>query len=152
MITPGLTYRTISEDGGRGVRRKHFAVVALGLLPHVLRWGAFAAASDAVAVTNTIGEEIKRAPGRWEAATIEAIKQKSFELAVSPGAKAADVKALFSLVLKSQAQELSERRVRLLEGVKETEMAVRRDTRLTPEEKERRMREIFGLPPLEEGA
>lgn len=64
-----------------------------------------------VSVADDVADDAAREPGRFDAATITTIKQLAFELASSPGANPKDVKALFSLVLKSRDQEIAERRL-----------------------------------------
>jgi len=58
----------------------------------------------AVGLSQDIASDARKSPGSFDEATIAAISQKAFELAVSPGAKAADVKRLFDLVLKAKDQ------------------------------------------------
>ena len=60
----------------------------------------------AVKVANEVAEEASRNPGKFDAATIDALKQKAFEQAISPGSNPKDVKALFSLVLKARDQDI----------------------------------------------
>jgi hypothetical protein len=62
--------------------------------------------SRAVGLANDLGAEAEARPGQFDRATVDAIKQKAFELAVSPQASPGDVKALFSLVLEAKDQEL----------------------------------------------
>lgn len=62
--------------------------------------------SQAVRAAEEIAQEASRTPGRFDAATVDAIKQKAFELAISPLSQAKDVKALFMLLQKSRDQEL----------------------------------------------
>lgn len=104
--------------------------------------------SRAVRTADLIAEEIDKAPGRLDSATIDLLKQQAFELASSPQARPRDVKALFSLVLKARDQELVERRIRLLETkaaqADQAEQVVRNEV-LSPEEKAQRFKEIFGI-------
>ncbi|MCW5557720.1 MAG: DUF3486 family protein [Verrucomicrobiae bacterium] len=69
--------------------------------------------SQAVEAAEEIAAEATRTPGRFDAATVDAIKQKAFELAISPLAKPKDVKALFMLLQKSRDQELKEQQIAL---------------------------------------
>lgn len=57
--------------------------------------------ADAVAA-----DVVKRDGSRIDEATIAALKQKAFELAISPGQDPDAVKAVFSLVLKARDQDL----------------------------------------------
>lgn len=60
---------------------------------------------QAVTTSEEIATEAKARPGQFDAATIDALKQKSFELSINPGANPKDVQALFSLVLKARDQD-----------------------------------------------
>lgn len=77
---------------------------------------------QAVNTANEVAEVAKKNPAQFDAATIDAIRQKAFELAISPMASAKDVKSLFMLIsknrdqeLKAQQIELERRRVEMLE-------------------------------------
>lgn len=48
-------------------------------------------------------------------ATLDAVRARAMELAITPGAEVKHIKALYELVLKAQAQRLDERRVAVLE-------------------------------------
>lgn len=63
----------------------------------------------AVSLADEIAGEAAKTPGRFDQATIDALRQKAFELAVQPGSDPRDVKALYMLVLKSRDQELDEK-------------------------------------------
>ena len=67
----------------------------------------------AVSTADEIAKEAEAKPGRFDTATIDALKQKAFELSVSPGADPRDVKSLFMLVLKARDQDLGERNIEL---------------------------------------
>ena len=67
----------------------------------------------AVSVAFEVAEESASSPGRFDAATIDALKQKAFELAINPAALPGNVKALFSLVLKAKDQELVEKDIQI---------------------------------------
>ena len=67
----------------------------------------------AVSTADEIAEEASRQPGRFDAATIDALKQKAFELAIAPGADPRAVKAVFSLVLKARDQDLEAQQIEL---------------------------------------
>lgn len=67
----------------------------------------------AVTTADEIAQEAQTKPGQFDAATIDALKQKAFELSISPGADPGDVKSLFMLVLKARDQELSEKQLKL---------------------------------------
>lgn len=52
-------------------------------------------------------------PGKFDAATLDALKQKAYELAEDPNADAKQVKAIMTLLLKARDQDLDERRLNL---------------------------------------
>lgn len=103
--------------------------------------------SRAVGVADEIAAEACKTPGRFDAATLDALKQKAFELAIQPLANPGDVKSIFSLVLKARDQDLEERRITVLEAkakqADQAEAVVKSD--LSPEEKAARFKEIFGM-------
>lgn len=69
----------------------------------------------AVTTADEIADEASQKPGKFDEATIEALRQKAFELSVSPRADPRDVKSLFMLVLKARDQDLQERQVDVAE-------------------------------------
>jgi hypothetical protein len=68
---------------------------------------------QAVRTAEEIAQEAKKHPGRWDEATIEAIKQKAFELCIAPGVDPEEVKAIFSLVFKVREQDLDQAELEL---------------------------------------
>jgi hypothetical protein len=106
----------------------------------------------AVNLSNEVALEASKNPGQFDAATIDAIKQKAFELAVAPSAKPGDVKQLFALILKAKDQEgdkeqrqLDREKFEHLKRQEEKSKAVLTNATLTPEEKQLQMKQIFGL-------
>jgi hypothetical protein len=75
--------------------------------------GLLARRQQAVSTADEIAEEARAKPGNFDAATIDAIKQKAFELAVSPRAAPRDVKSLFMLITKNRDQTLKEQQLKL---------------------------------------
>jgi len=148
LLTPALAYRVIKQM----VAEEFQLEVSMSWLSLFYKQHCVAELvrrrAQAVLVTNQIGEEMERTPGNWDQPTLDAIKQKSFEMAISPGSKPADIKQLFSMVLKSRDQDMNERKLRMLEAAErkanEAE-ATTKDSSLSPEEKQQRMKEIFGL-------
>jgi len=57
--------------------------------------------------------ESKAKPGQFDAATLDALKQKAYELAERPDSNPRDVKAVLMLVLKARDQDLQERQLAL---------------------------------------
>lgn len=101
----------------------------------------------ALRVAHEIAEEARKHPGQFDTATIEALTQKAFELAISPTSPAKDVKSLFMLVLKSRDQSLKERQIVLLEEkAKQADEAnkIAGDTKLSPSEQLQRLKNVFG--------
>src|SRR5689334_11938123 len=62
--------------------------------------------SLAVGLADEVGQAIEKTPGRFDQVTVDALKQKAFELANNPMANPRDVKTIFSLVLKAWDQDL----------------------------------------------
>lgn len=69
--------------------------------------------SQAVAAAEEVADAARSTPGRFDAATIDAIQQKAFELAISPLSSPKDVKAMFMLLQKSRDQDLKREEVDL---------------------------------------
>lgn len=67
----------------------------------------------AVSMADEIAEAVAARPGEFDAATVDALKQKAFELAINPQADPRDVKGLFMLVLKARAQDIDREELRL---------------------------------------
>lgn len=76
--------------------------------PHLLR-----RRDRAVATANEVAEAAQSTPGRFDAATIDALKQRAFEMAIAPMTKPADVKAFFMLLQKNRDQELKAETLKL---------------------------------------
>lgn len=79
--------------------------------------------SRAAQMAQEIATEAGKSPGAFDQATVDAIRQKAFELSINPAADPGDVKALFMLLQKSRDQDLkaqqidlARRRVELLES------------------------------------
>jgi hypothetical protein len=78
---------------------------------------------------------------------VERISQIAFELSINPKATSKDVKIFFDMVLKAGDQVLESRKLVLLEEkAKQADEAKETlgDGTLTPEQKQLRMRQIFG--------
>ena len=67
----------------------------------------------AVTTADERAAEAKKNPGQFDLATMDAIKQRAYELAESPEAKAGDVKAILMLLLKARDQDIHERELEL---------------------------------------
>ena len=106
----------------------------------------------AVNLSTEVAQEAGKHPGQFDKATLDALKQKAFELAVAPGGNPKDVKALFMLVLKANDQGLKQkqldlvrRRVELLERESEKIKSTVVDTGLSADEKEAAVKQILGI-------
>lgn len=106
----------------------------------------------AVNLANDVADQARKHPGKFDEATIDALKQKAFELASSPNGKPKDVKALFALVLKAKDQEAGEKRLKLDErkvAILEKKAAAYDkakevfEAELSPDEQKRRLKEIL---------
>ncbi len=81
-------------------------------------------------------------------ATLDAVRARTMELAITPGSEVKHIKALYELVIKAHAQRLDERRVVMLEkkpAAADAAADAVKDKTLSPAEKEARIKEIFGL-------
>jgi hypothetical protein len=67
----------------------------------------------AVSTADEVADEAKKKPGQFDAATIEQLRQKAFELSLNPNVNPKDVKAIFGLVLKARDQDLAEQNLAL---------------------------------------
>ena len=90
--------------------------------------------------------------GQLDAATLDAIQNKAFELAISSATKPSDMKSLFMLILKSKDQELknrqidiSMRRLALLEKQSAQASKIVTDQKLTPDQLKSKLGEIYGV-------
>jgi hypothetical protein len=109
----------------------------------------------AMGMANEVTEAASREPGRFDAATVDALRQRAFEMAIAPGADPKDVKALYMLVLKAGDQDLKreqlqldERKIKLLEAkaakADATESTLK-NSDLTEDEKRQKIAGIFGM-------
>src|SRR6266496_78470 len=100
-----------------------------------------------LSVAAEIADEAQKTPSMFAPATIERMQQLAFEQSITPGADPDTVKSFFMMMLKARDQDLESRRVALLEEkAKQAEKAsgVVTDSKLTPEEKQIRLKQIFG--------
>lgn len=65
-------------------------------------------------VADGIAAEAKARPGQWDAAALDALRQRVFDLAIAPGSDHREIKAVYGLVLKHQQQALDESRLNLV--------------------------------------
>ena len=69
--------------------------------------------SKMVASAEARAEEVERQPGQFDKATLDAIAERAYALAISPQTPAKDVKAVMMLLLKARDQDLHERELGL---------------------------------------
>jgi hypothetical protein len=106
LLTPGLSYESIkslvfekfnTSTSGSALSSFYQSYVGSYVLERRRR---------AVGLAQEVGVELKRQPGQFSQATIDALEQKAFELAQNPMVDPKEVKAIFSLVLKARDQSL----------------------------------------------
>jgi hypothetical protein len=145
LLTPGQTAKQTREkirvefgvEVGAGALDDFYQSYVAAYLIHKRR--------QAVGLALDVREEMEKAPGQFSQVTIDAIEQKAFALAQNPNCDPKELKALFSLVLKARDQSLVERRVALLEEEAHKAKQVLGDGKLSPEEKEQRIKAVFGI-------
>lgn len=112
-LLSGMPYHAAQE-----LVEKEFGVRA-GLTAFSGFWSAvcssalIARRARAVNLSTEVAQEARKHPGQFDQATVDALQQKAFELAVSPQADPRDVKSLFMLVLKSKDQQLDQEQLKL---------------------------------------
>lgn len=80
-----------------------------------------------------------------DAATHAAVKHATLELATAPNADPKNVAKMYALVLKSNQLEIDKRKLEMLEAREARLKETIQDTTATTEEKEARIKELFGL-------
>lgn len=85
-------------------------------------------------MANEFAQEAENSPAGFDAATIAAIKQKAFEISISPNANPKDVKAILMMVLKANDQELARKKL-------EFELQKYKDTCQAASDQVRKLRE-----------
>jgi hypothetical protein len=68
---------------------------------------------QAVETADAVATEASSQPGRFDQATIDALKQRAFELSISPHADPKDVKSILMLVIKARDQDISHQQLQL---------------------------------------
>ena len=67
----------------------------------------------AVSTAEDMADEAQKMPGKFDEATLDAIRQAAFNLAIQPQCNPGDVKNLFALLLKARDQELKAKDVEI---------------------------------------
>ncbi len=127
--------------------------------PHLIRRRA-----QAVGMAAEVARAAESSPAQFDAATVDAIRQKAFELAISPMSQPKDVKALFMLLQKSRDQELKAETLKLdrekfefdaaksaLEALPALQQIARTPGLDEREKIDRVRRQLFGVLPEETG-
>lgn len=102
---------------------------------------------QSLSVANAIRTDAEKNPAAFTPATIERLSQIAFELSIQPGADPKQVREFFKMVLEAGDQQLQRERLEFQkdQASKAKEAAgVASDNSLSAEEKERRMKQIFG--------
>ena len=111
--------------------------------------------SEAGEMADTVATEMAARPDKFDEATIALVRQKTFERAVARDGNLDELAILAKILhdsaklrLKERDQQLTERRLQLLEkkaAQADAAENVTRDSALTPAEREAKLKEIFGL-------
>lgn len=81
--------------------------------------------TSAVSMANEVAAAAAQSPGQFDAATIDAIRQRAFELAISPHSAAKDVKALFVLLQKGRDQDLKAEQLQLQREQRDRDLQIK---------------------------
>jgi len=111
--------------------------------------------SEAGEVANTVAAEMEQRPDQFDAATIALVRQKTFERAVARDGNLDELAILAKILhdsaklrLKEKDQQLTERRVALLEkkaAQADKAKGIVGDKELSEEEKAAQLRSLFGM-------
>lgn len=100
--------------------------------------------AQAVSTADEVAKAAEAEPGRFDAATVDAIKQKAFELAISPLSAPKDVKALFMLLQKARDQEFAARKLEIERTQRDRDQQIKAaELRLAEERFKRETCELF---------
>lgn len=152
LLTPGLGYAEVKElvKETFGVSTNASSLSAF----YQSRCAAYIIQRrrEAVSLAGEFAEEIRKSPMEFTDASLAAAGELVFRLANSPNVKPADVKRLLDLMLKARSQEMERERLQLdrekFERLKSQDEKARKtmgDEQLTPEQKQQKLREIFGM-------
>jgi hypothetical protein len=107
-LLSGIPYQTVKKM----VQDSYSIDTSLGALSsfynNVCGAALIARRQRAVSTADDIASAAAATPGKFDSATIDALKQKAFELSINPGSDPRDVKSLFMLVLKARDQQLDQ--------------------------------------------
>lgn len=160
LLTPGLSYEKIKALVLEEFKTSTTAGSLSAFYQSYVAAYLIQRRAQSVGVAKEVGEEIRKTPGQFSEATIDALEQKAFELANNPQVDPRSVHSVFSLLLKARDQELKKsdidiklRRLALIDekaGRAKTELKKLRDpnAQLTDDERAKivaTVDEILGL-------
>jgi hypothetical protein len=99
---------------------------------------------ESLSVASQIAAEANSRPEQFTRAMTEQIAQIAFELSINPNSSPKDIKTFFDMVLKAGEQDISRRRVALLEQKATQAKETLGDSKLSDAERVQRMKQIFG--------
>lgn len=152
LVEENLPYEKVKE-------RLHmdFAVeVSIGALSRFYATSCFSLrSSEAKEFAEHVVQEAVKMDATYDQATLALIRQKAFERAYAREGNLEELATLAKIIgdsrklqLKEQDQKLTERRITILEkkaSQAEAAEGVTRDEKLTPEQRQQKLKEIFGL-------
>lgn len=96
---------------------------------------------------NSYVEQMEKHPDQFDRATVGLIKETVFDLLQDPqlSKKETAVKTMIGAFLKLRDQDANSRRIALLEEQAEETRKVVGDDKLTPEQKQQKLRDFFGI-------
>jgi hypothetical protein len=155
LLDGGLSYRAAAAAMDKDFQVKTSATAVFDFYHTVCAPELSRRRAVAVSTAEDIASEAEATPGRWDAAALDKLKQQAFEMAMQPGADPKAIKSFFTVIAKAKDQELKERDLALAErkvALMERKAAqadeaskVVGDEQLTPEQKQARLKQIFGM-------
>jgi len=109
----GLSYRVVREMIEKEFSLQTSFAALSGFWDQVCTPALLARRRRAVTTADEMADEAQKKPGAFDAATLDAIRQHAFNLAIQPGANPGDVKKLFTLLLQARDQELKNKDIEI---------------------------------------
>lgn len=141
LIDDNRSYQTVVDDLQKNGVDTSVSALSNYFRTHAWRWRSERSATEADAIKDALLKN------NFAEAKAAAIAQREFELSVS-NLSVKDLVALRNLALKKQALENDQRKIELQERrlqQAEAAEAVTKNEKLTPEEQQRKLKEIFNL-------
>lgn len=157
LLRTWLIDENLSYEAAKDRLHQDFNVeTSVGALSQFYATECFALrSSEAKAFAEQVETELLSAEPTFDKATLALVKQKAFERAYAKNGNLSELAILAGIIgdsaklkLKEKDQQLAERRVALLEkkaAQADAAEGVTRDEALTPEQREAKLKEIFGL-------